>query len=123
MADIATATGGGAAVVGLSLFGVSTGLDPALLIAGFAGAAWAQSYSPSKTYLQRLILTLLGAVLAGYFAPVASTLIAASDTVRGALPGKALQLPVAVLVGLLVHSVLGPAIMRIVRKKSEDLAK
>lgn len=122
MADISLAATG-AAAAGITVLGVSTGLDPALLLAGFAGGLWAQSYSPPAHWLQRLAATSLASILAGYFTPVAVVLLSASQTVKGALPGHDLQLPVAVLVGLLVQRVLGPAIMRIVRKKSEDLTK
>lgn len=121
MAEATVTTVGVAA--GLTFFGVATGLEPAVLIAGFAGGLWAQSYSPAATYLQRLALTVLAAVLAGYLAPAAASVLSASDTVKGLLPGPVLQLPVAVLVGLLAHRILGPAILRIARKKSEDLSK
>lgn len=120
MADlVATA----ATAAGVTVLGVSTGLDPAVLIAGFAGGLWAQSYNPPAHWLQRLAATALAAILAGYFTPAAAVMLSASDTIKGALPGHALQLPVAVLVGLLAQRVLGPAIMRIARKKSEDLTK
>lgn len=123
MADLSVAAAGAATAAGITVLGVSTGLDPALLIAGFAGGLWAQSYNPPAHWLQRLAATALAAILAGYFAPAAAVVLSASDTVKGALPGHALQLPVAVLVGLLAQRVLGPAIMRIARKKSEDLTK
>jgi hypothetical protein len=123
MADVSMAATTAAAGAGITVLGVSTGLDPALLLAGFAGGVWAQSYAPPAHWLQRLAATALAAILAGYFTPAAAVMISASDTIKGALPGHALQLPVAVLVGLLVQRVLGPAIMRLARKKSEDLTK
>jgi hypothetical protein len=122
VADISTPAATTTAA-GLTIFGISTGLDPALLIAGFAGGLWAQSYSPPAHWLSRLAATSLASILAGYFTPAAAAVLAASDTIKGALPGQALQLPVAVLVGLLAQRVLGPAIMRLARKKSEDLTK
>lgn len=123
MADLTVAAAATATAAGVTILGVSTGLDPALLIAGFAGGLWAQSYTRPAHWLQRLAATALASILAGYFAPAAAVVLSASDTVRGALPGQALQLPVAVLVGLLAQRVLGPAIMRLARKKSEDLTK
>ena len=112
-----------AAAAGLTVFGVTTGIDPALLLAGFAGGLWAQSYSAPTHWLHRVAATALAGVLAGYLTPAAAVILSASDTVKGALPGHALQLPVAVLVGLLAQRVIGPAVMRIARKKSEDLTK
>lgn len=123
MADLTTAAASTVTAAGVTVLGVSTGLDPAVLIAGFAGGLWAQSYNPPAHWLQRLAATALAAILAGYFTPAAAVMLAASDTIKGALPGHALQLPVAVLVGLLAQRVLGPAIMRIARRKSEDLTK
>lgn len=123
MADLTVAAASAATAAGITVLGVSTGLDPAVLIAGFAGGLWAQSYNPPAHWLQRLAATALAAILAGYFTPAAAVMLSASDTIKGALPGHALQLPVAVLVGLLAQRVLGPAIMRIARKKSEDLTK
>lgn len=123
MADLTTLAATGAAAAGLTIFGVSTGLDPAVLIAGFAGGLWAQSYSPPAHWLQRLAATALAAILAGYLAPAGAAVLSASETIKVALPGHALQLPVAVLVGLLAQRVLGPAIMRFARKKSEDATK
>lgn len=123
MADLSVAAAGAVTAAGITVLGVSTGLDPTVLIAGFAGGLWAQSYNPPTHWLQRLAATALAAILAGYFAPAAAAVLSASDAIKGALPGHALQLPVAVLVGLLAQRVLGPAIMRIARKKSEDLTK
>lgn len=123
MPDLTVAAATVAAGAGITVLGVSTGLDPAVLIAGFAGGLWAQSYNAPAHWSQRLAATALAAILAGYFTPAAAILLSASDTIKGALPGPALQLPVAVLVGLLAQRVLGPAIMRIARKKSEDLTK
>jgi hypothetical protein len=123
MSDVSSVAMATATAAGVTLFGVSTGLDPSLLIAGFAGGLWAQSYSPAAHWLHRLAATALAAILAGYVTPAAAAVLAASDTIKGALPGQMLQLPVAVLVGLLAQRVLGPAIMRLARKKSEDLTK
>lgn len=122
MADMGITTTS-AAAAGLTIFGVTTGLDPAVLIAGFAGGVWAQSYNPPAPYLHRLLMTILAAILAGYLAPAAAMGIASFDAIKGVFPGTILHLPVAVLIGLLAHRVLGPAIMRIARKKSEDLTK
>lgn len=116
-------SGGLVVAAGLTVFGVKTGLDPAVLIAGLAGGLWAQSYQPPCPLWQRLALTILASLLAGYLAPPIAALSAVSDTVRGVFTMATLQLPVAVLVGLTSHRVLGPAVMRFAAKKVEGLSK
>ncbi len=116
-------TAGTAVATGLTIFGISTGLDPAILIAGLAGGLWAQTYHPPASIWRRVALVALAAILAGYLAPAFAALAASSDTVRGAITLTALQLPLAVLIGLTSHRVLGPAFMRFAAKKAEEFAK
>jgi hypothetical protein len=116
-------TAGTAVATGLTIFGISTGLDPAILIAGLAGGLWAQSYHPPASIWRRVALVALAAILAGYLAPAFAALAASSETVRGIFTLTALQLPVAVLIGLTSHRVLGPAFMRFAAKKAEAYAK
>ncbi len=116
-------TAGTAVATGLTIFGISTGLDPAILIAGLAGGLWAQSYHPPAGIWRRLTLIALASILAGYLAPAVAAVAASSETVRGIFTLTALQLPVAVLIGLTSHRVLGPAFMRFAAKKAEEYAK
>ena len=116
-------TAGTAVATGLTIFGISTGLDPAILIAGLAGGLWAQSYDPSAALWRRFPLIALAAIVSGYLAPAVAAVAASSETVRGIFTLSALQLPVAVLIGLTSHRVLGPAVMRLAAKKAEDIAK
>lgn len=117
-----SATTAGLAAAGLTFFGVATGLDPAVLIAGFAGGAWAQSYHPPASLWRRAALMVLAAILAGYLAPAVAAVAASSETIRGIFTLSALQLPAAVLIGLTSHRVLGPAFMRFATKKIEGLS-
>jgi hypothetical protein len=114
---------GAALATGLTILGVSTGLDPAVLIAGVSGGLWAQSYHPPTAIWRRVALIALAAILAGYLAPVFTAFIAMSDTVRGIISFAALQLFIAVIVGLTSHRVLGPAFMRFAAKKAEEYTK
>ena len=116
-------TAGTAVATGLTIFGISTGLDPALLIAGLAGGLWAQTYHPPASIWRRVALVALAAILAGYLAPAFAAVAASSETIRGIFTLTALQLPVAVLIGLTSHRVLGPAFMRFAAKKAEGYAK
>ena len=116
-------TAGTALAAGLTVFGVSTGLEPAVLIAGMAGGLWAQSYHPPAGIWRRLALVGLAAILSGYLAPAMAAVAASSETVRGIFTLSALQLPIAVVVGLTSHRVLGPAFMRFAAKKAEEYVK
>ncbi|MFA5387741.1 MAG: putative holin [Candidatus Paceibacterota bacterium] len=118
-----SATTAGLAATGLTFFGVATGLDPAILIAGFAGGVWAQSYHPPMSIWRRLALIVMASILAGYLAPAAAAAVMSFGNTQGAFTLTALQLPVAVLIGLTSHRVLGPAIMRFAAKKAEGLSK
>lgn len=117
------ATTAALAATGLTFFGVTTGLDPSLLIAGFAGGVWAQSYHPPMSIWRRLALVTMGSIIAGYLAPATAAVAMGFAPVQGAFTLTALQLPMAVLIGLTSHRVLGPAIMRFASKKAEDLSK
>ena len=113
MADGVTIAGVGLTTAGITLFGVSTGLDPAILIAGFAGGVWAQSYYPPTHWAKRVVLTTMSAILAGYFAPFLAIVASSYDFLHNVLPAETLKLPTGVIVGLLAHRVLGPALMRL----------
>lgn len=111
-------TAGIIAAGGVTLFGVSTGLDPSLLIAGFAGSAWAQSYCVPTAIWRRAVMMLIASVIAGYLSPSLAALAAASsDALKDGAP---LQLPAAVLIGLTTHQVLGPAVMRLAAKIGKE---
>jgi hypothetical protein len=107
---------GVALAAGMTFFGVSTGLDPAVLIAGLAGGLWAQSYQQSTNMLRRIPAIAMSSLLAGYLAPAFAAIALHYMPVR--LPD--LRLPSAVIIGLTCHRVLGPALMRIAAKKLED---
>lgn len=122
MADLSVPAAA-ATATGLTIFGVSTGLDPAVLIAGFAGGVWAQSYHPPMHILQRVGLTMIASVIAGYLAPATASVVASLEMARGIFTVATLQLPVAVLVGLMSHKVIGPAIMKFATKKADEVTK
>lgn len=116
-------TAGTAVATGLTIFGVSTGLDPAILIAGLAGGLWAQTYHPPTSLVRRVALTALASILAGYLTPAAAAIASSSEVLREMFPMAALHLSVAVLIGLTSHRVLGPAFMRFAAKKAEEITK
>jgi len=116
---IVTITSAGA----MSVLGIATGLDLPVMVAGFFGALWSQAYSPPTSVQKRAFLTLLASVLAGYLAPASASAVMTLGVVREAFTVATLQLPTAVLIGLLAHRVLGPAVMKLAAKKAEDLTK
>jgi len=117
MADHSTAPVA-AATAGLTLLGIVTGLDGATLLAGLAGALWAQSYGSKSPWWKRAFITSLSAILAGYFTPAICVWFFAETELRNAF-----KLPIAALFGLVVHGVLGPAALKFAQKKVEETSK
>lgn len=117
MTEPSTAAAVVAASASLTLFGVATGLDPAVLLAGFAGGVWSQSYADPEPFFKRLLLVGLSSVLAGYLSPVASAILYAQPLIANSMAEPVLQLPLGVLIGLTAHRGLGPAITRAVNKR------
>lgn len=109
-----------ATTAGLTLFGLATGLDQTVLLAGFAGGLWALSYQDPVPAAQRITFSITAAVVAGYLAPAA----AMGAMVFGG-PVKTLDIVfirgAAVLIGFLAHKVLGPIILRKSSEKIEEV--
>lgn len=102
---------------GIAIYGVVTGLHPALMLAASAGAWWALSYSPGKSLLTRVNWVLVSSCVGAWLAPWATHWIEQPDFHEMA------SFPVAVLVGWAVTN--GEAVKFIQRKlggKSHDAA-
>lgn len=108
---------------GLTVFGVATGLHPSVLLAGLAGGLWSLSYDPPAGAWRRVAVTCTASIVAGYLAPAVAAGVAALDVVPRSVTVDVLQLPLAVLIGLVSRQALGPALLRIVTRKSEEVAK
>ena len=115
---IATST-----ATGLTFFGIATGLQPAILFAGLAGGLWSLSYQSAAPLWKRTASTVVSSIIAGYLAPALAIGLMSVDVLPRSLTPEIVQLPVAVLIGLLAHRVLGPAILRIVASKAEEVSK
>lgn len=98
------------AVTGITIVGVTTGLQPDLLIAGAAGGWWAMSYQESMPPLKRVSRIILSALVAAWSAPLAASFLD--------LPGRMhmVQLPVAMAIGLATIDVLGRGVLSIVQR-------
>lgn len=103
---IVTAT----AVGGLTVVGVATGLDPALIFAGSCGAWWALSRIEPKPVLARLNFVMLSSVLAAWISPVAVSQLHERSIIaeRHELMW---QYPTAALAGFLALPVIGSLLM------------
>lgn len=108
---------------GLTVFGVATGLHPAILLAGLAGGLWALSYQPPAPAWKRVAVTVMSAIVAGYLTPAVAAGVTAIGAWPQALTSDIVQLPIAVMIGLLSHRVLGPALLRFASRKAEEVTK
>ena len=119
------ADGGATAVTltaaGITVFGISTGLQPEVMIAGFAGGLWAQAYHPPTTIMKRIAMTILASVLSGYLTPAISASVSPMMPVTASM--TPVKLPIAVLIGLLAQRVLGPWLMKFAAKKADAIIK
>lgn len=108
---------------GLTIFGISTGLHPHILLAGLAGGLWSLSYQQPLPAWKRLAVATLASVIAGYLTPAVAVGVTSIAVWPQAMSNDLMQLPIAVTIGLLAHRVLGPAVMRFAAKKAEEVQK
>ena len=112
-----------ATATGLTVFGVATGLHPAILLAGLAGGLWALSYHPPMGARRRVAITIMAAIVAGYLAPAVAAGATSLSIWPDTLTREMVQLPIAVMIGLLSHRVLGPGLLRLAARKVEEVGK
>ncbi len=108
---------------GLTLFGIATGLHPMLLLAGLAGGWWALSYQTDPMPLVRRITALgVSSLSAAWITPPAVAATVGAGWLGPQATGDLLQFPGALIVGLLAHAALGPALMKLTTRKIENAA-
>jgi len=108
---------------GITIFGLAIGLRPELMLAGLWGAFWALSYAEPMPLLRRITLSITASILAGYGTPAAmcildNTILRSSSEVLL----DRVQYPVAVGFGFLSHRILGPFLLRLAKKKTDEVA-
>lgn len=108
--------------VGLVLFGIAIGLRPELMLAGLWGAFWALSYADPMPLWRRAALSVTASVLAGYSTPAAMAILGSVHVLEGEGVHEKLQYPFAVGVGFLSHRILGPFLLRLAKKKADEVA-
>lgn len=116
-AAVAIATAGG-----LTVFGVVTGLHPALLVAGMAGGWWALSYRDPMPLRARVASVVISAISAAWCAPVVGGVLSSlSWWPAQTVAPEILQLPIACVLGRLAHTFFGPALDKLVARKMEGV--
>lgn len=125
MAEPASTTVAAFAVsaMGLTVFGVATGLNPSLLIAGLAGGLWALFYGAPQPIIRRCLSAAMSALVAAWMAPGVAYSINELPFSPRVMSHDALQFPVALIIGFLAMAVVGPGLMMLSRKRFEDAAK
>ncbi|MBK8759314.1 MAG: hypothetical protein IPL76_21295 [Gemmatimonadetes bacterium] len=115
MADAAAAAAAIAITsTGLTVFGIATGLHPQYLVAGAVGGLWWLSYQDTPQPLaKRFTANAISSVIAGFLTPLAVELVKIQEVVFSTqLARDLLPFPVAVGIGFLAYSRIGPAILR-----------
>lgn len=112
---------------GITIFGVATGLHPAILIAGFSGGLWALSIPQQASSWQSRLLFLGGSsMVAGYLSPIITAVAAAAAAKTipfwpADITRDVLQFPVAFCIGFLGLRWLGPALLRRAQKVEGEI--
>lgn len=107
---------------GLTVFGVITGLHPMLLVAGFVGCWWYNTYLPELTLRQRISSGIIAALVAAWLTPPVIGWITGLTFWPATVPPLLAGFPCAVFIGFLTHRVIGPNLLRVAQKKAEEIA-
>lgn len=109
----------GMTAAGLSIFGIATGLHPELMAAGVAGGWLSLSYLPAMAVGQRISTAVLSAVAAAWGAPAVAGSLIGQPWVPAGLTYDVLRFPLAMGIGLMLHTVLAPGLMALAKRKME----
>lgn len=107
---------------GLTVFGIVTGLDPMLLVAGFIGCWWYNSYIPELSFGQRMSSGFIASLVAAWLTPPIVSWVTSLSWWPGTVPALIVGWPAALVIGFLTHRVIGPSLLKTALKKAEDLA-
>lgn len=106
---------------GLTVFGVITGLHPMLLVAGFLGCWWYNTYIPELNLRQRISSGVIAALVAAWLTPPIVVWITGLPVWPATVPPLLAGFPCAVIIGFLTHRVIGPNLLRVAQKKAEAI--
>lgn len=113
----------GSAILATAL--AASGLDPWMLFAGLVGGMWSLSYFPRPLpWWHRLWLSVLAAFIGAWLGAVIAPPLAALAAHTWAwwppeAGGRGMRIAASLLVGLLAHRQIGPALMR----KAEEVTR
>lgn len=107
---------------GITLFGLVTGLHPMLLLAGFIGCWWYNSYGQPLPLGQRISSAIIAGLVAAWTTPPVVAWITSTAWWPPAVPALIVGFPIALALGFLTHRVLGPKLLAVAERKAEDLA-
>lgn len=107
---------------GLTLFGVVTGLHPMLLVAGFVGCWWYNSYLAELSLGQRIGSSIIAALVAAWTTPPIIAWLTSLTWWPPTVHALTAGFPCALALGFLTHKVIGPQLLRIAQKKAEEVA-
>lgn len=107
---------------GVAVFGIATGLQPHLLIAGLAGGLWALFYAEPQPIIRRVLGAIMSPLVAAWVSP--TVVYAISDSIwPQAVSRESALLPASLVVGFLAMAVIGPGLLLLSRKRFEDAVK
>lgn len=107
---------------GLTVFGIVTGLHPMLLVAGFVGSWWYNSYGPDLPFGQRISSGIIASLVAAWVTPPIVAWVTSAAWWPASVPGLIVGFPAALATGFLTHKVLGPGLLKLAEKKAEEIA-
>lgn len=107
---------------GIMLFGVVTGLHPMLLVAGFVGCWWYNTYLPQLPIGQRIASAVIAGLVAAWLTPPIVIWVTSLAWWPAGVPALIAGFPSALCIGFLTHRIIGPSLLRAAQKKAEDLA-
>ena len=98
---------------GLTFFGIATGLHPQYLVAGAVGGLWWLSLQDAPQPLpKRLVTNAISSMIAGFLTPLTVELVKIQEVFSTQIASDLLPFPVAIGIGFLAYSRIGPAILR-----------
>jgi fructose-specific phosphotransferase system IIC component len=106
---------------GLTFFGIVTGLHPMLLVAGFIGCWWYNSYLPELNIGQRVSSGIIAALVAAWLTPPIINWVVGLAWWPSAVPDLIAAFPAALVIGFLTHKVIGPSLLKAAQKKAEAI--
>ena len=112
----------------LAAIEATTGVCIPLSVWGLVGCLWAFWYLPAMPIKKRITSVIIAAILSGVVAkPVSMILIGAAVGMFGwwpaAVDAKLASVPIALVLGMLCHTVIGKKLIEIANRAADGVAK